>query len=179
MLVNECGTAGTFTINLTFKPKFIFTRRSDHLRKVFDPGIDPNADNTFLDFTGHGHWMNRDSTTTDFVEVAPGAVIDSTCDDTPTTLTVGTSDAILGLARVGCNPAAPSRGFQEVQPIFIGAQMGMHYAIEPATRDDRAFPAFESLLPGRCFRPRASLGLGAFAALGLAAVVIRPRRPKE
>jgi len=83
-----------------------------------------------------------------------------------------TSDAILGLQRVNCNTLFPNQGFQEIQPIYLNE----HYALEPATRDERILFQQGSASPGPGTHRRAALQLGFFALLAAAAVAIRPRR---
>jgi hypothetical protein len=171
-IVNECGTAGTFSAALMVKPKFIFTRKSDGLERVYDIGLDPRTANTGIGFGGYGHWMRRDASTSNFIEVAEGTKIDADCDGTFETTLLPTSDTILGLERVNCNVVAPTQGFPKIEHFAIGAS----YALEPATQDDRTFPKEPEPPPSPSHR-QAAMSLSSLALLGLAAVVIRPRRP--
>lgn len=175
--VNEClSTGGTFVAGLKFRPRLIFTRERDGQQQFLDAGtVSPPA---YLSFNGHGHWMTRDSAPSGFVSVQDGAVrIDADCNSTlqtpsfETTLPE-TSNVILGLARVNCNTALPNQGFPAIEPVAVGP----HYVLEPATQDDRALLK-DSELPRTHSDRLAALGLSGLAFLGLAAVVIRPRRP--
>lgn len=168
--VNECSSAGTFVAALKFRPRFIFTRQRDGQQKFFDAGtVSPPA---YIIFNGHGHWMNRDFSTAGFVSVPNNTVkIDANCNGTFETTLPATADAILGISRVNCNTHSPDQGFPAIEPFSVGP----HYVLEPATRDDQAFP-LHSDRPSPGSDRLAGFGLGSLAVLGLAAVVIRTRR---
>ena len=122
--------------------------------------------------------MLRSAAPPSFVEVPAGATIDANCDGTFETTLRASSEIILGIARVNCNALEPNQGFAQIQR--INYELHQNLVLEPATRDDRSFPFNESALPKSrppgSVDPHAATGLGVLAALGLAAVVVPPRR---
>lgn len=171
LLTNDCETAGTFSAVLTAVPKVILTRRRDGQTRVVDTG---GSGGTPFVFTARGEWMLRSAAPDTFVEVSAGATIDANCDGTFETTLPASSEIVLGVGRVSCNALDPDQGFPQIQR--INYELRQNLVLEPATRDDRSFPLYESSATPDLFEPKAALGLGVFAALGIGMVVIVPRR---
>ena len=163
---NDCDTAGTFTSMLIVRAKFIFKRQRDGKITIVDQDkIDP------LLFISHGFWSNRSFSTAEFPEVAAGAVVDADCDGTFETTLPATAPVILGLERVNCNAGAPTQGREEIRSVIHDRRDVI--LLDPVTRDDRALGAVPA---SHVSGSRALWALGGLAVLGIASLVIQPRR---
>jgi hypothetical protein len=168
-LTNGCATAGTFVHTMLVFPKFIFTRQRDGRTVVLDQGTGTGQ----LTVIGRGFWTLREFATGDFASAPAGAVIDADCDGSlqnDVTLP-GTSNVLLGLARVNCNAADPNHGYEAIRPILN--ERKDTFVLEPATQDDRILLINQSALPSDA-NPLAAGGLGALALVGLGMTVIGP-----
>ena len=173
-LTNDCGTAGTFVHVLTFVPKAIFTRQRDGREVIVDQNTTPSSGG--ITVVGRGFRTRRDAATGDYASAPAGGIVDADCNGTyanDETLP-GTSNVLLGVARVNCNAANPAFGYEAVEPTFYELRNSL--VLEPATQDDRILLQIEnnqSALPPDA-NPLAAGSLGTLALLGVAAVVVRP-----
>jgi hypothetical protein len=174
---HQCLQGGTFTSNLPVRPKFVFIRRRDFLRRVLDPG-----DAGKVTFNGNGSWVHADHTSLEVFHVPPGASVDGNCDDTFESPLPGTSNFAVGIAPNPCN--CSQDGTHSFVPFDEQAALNQHrvaqkgYVARPSD-DRRSFPPKRD---GReiagFFRRHAQQGLALVIVLAIAAVIIPLRRPR-
>jgi hypothetical protein len=99
----DCIAGGTFSATIPVQPKFIFTRQSDMMQMIMDPG---NA-RTFT--VANGRWVHNPAAAFSVTRVLPGAVTDGNLDGVPDQPLPGTTDSFAaGLWPLPCNPTGDS-----------------------------------------------------------------------